>query len=121
MAASVQVFKNNAEERARLADIQMKEAADKLRRQEKIDVLTREFSGSVNQLFSTVSGAVKEVSSATDALSDGVSRTSQDALSVSSAAEQTSANVQTVAAASEELAATIGEIGRQVGEATSAV
>ena len=119
MAAAVRVFKNNAEERARLADIQVKEAADKLRRQERIDVITRDFSGAVNSLFNTVSGAVKEVSSSTDALADGVSRTSQDALSVSTAADQTSANVQTVAAASEELAATIGEIGRQVSEAST--
>ena len=119
MAAAVRVFKNNAEERARLADIQVMEAKDKLLRQDRIDALTREFSGSVNKLFSTVSGAVKEVSGATDILSNGVSRTCQDALSVSSAAEQTSANVQTVAAASEEMAATIGEIGRQVADAAA--
>ncbi|MEI6560258.1 MAG: bacteriohemerythrin [Rhodospirillaceae bacterium] len=119
MAASVQVFKTNAEDRTRLAESQMRDAADKVRRQEKIDVLTRDFSGAVNQLFRTVSDSVKEVSGATDALANGVARTSQDALSVSSAAEQTCANVQTVAAASEELAATIGEIGRQVGEATT--
>ncbi len=119
MTASVQVFKSNAEERTRLADIQMREAADKLHRQQQIDGLTREFSASVGKLFGTVSGAVTEVSASTDALSGGVSRTFRDAMSVSSAAEQTSANVETVAAAATELSATIGEIGRQVVDATS--
>ena len=119
MAAAVQIFKNNAEERARLAEIQVKEAADKLRRQERIDVLTRDFSGSVNRLFATVSGAVKEVASATDTLHRGVSDTFQESLSVASAAEQTSGNVGTVAAASEEMSATISEIERQVREATT--
>ena len=119
MAAAVQVFKSNAEERARLAEIQMEEAADKLRRQERIDHLTREFSGSVNRLFTTVSGAVKEVAAATDTLSRGVTNTFQESLSVASASEQTSGNVQTVAAASEELSATIAEIERQVRDATT--
>ena len=119
MAAALQVFKTNAEERARLAEIQMKEAADKLRRQERIDVLTRDFSGSVNRLFTTVSGAVKEVAGATDSLHRGVSDTFQESLSVASAAEQTSGNVETVAAAAEELSATISEIERQVREASA--
>ena len=119
MAAALQVFKTNAEERARLAEIQMKEAADKLRRQARIDVLTRDFSGSVNRLFSTVSGAVKEVAEATDTLHRGVSDTFQESLSVASAAEQTSGNVETVAAAAEELSATILEIERQVREASA--
>ncbi len=119
MAAAVQIFKTNAEERARLAESQMHEAAEKLRRQERIDVLTRNFTSSVNGLFSTISGAVKEVSSSTDSLQRGVANTFEECLSVASAAEQTSGNVQTVAAASEELSATVCEIERQVRTASS--
>jgi methyl-accepting chemotaxis protein len=119
MAAAVRVFKINAEERARMAEAQMREQAGKLRRQEKIDALTRVFSQSVSQLFDTVGGAVKQVSQATDRLNEGVGRTSEEAISVASAAGQTSGNVQTVAAAADELAATIAEIGRQVGDAAA--
>ena len=119
MAAAVQVFKNNAEERARLAEEKMREQAKKLRRQERIDLLTRDFSESVARLFRTVSSSVKEVALATDSLRHDVSRTFQESITVADTARGTSENVQTVAVAAEELAATVHEIGRQVGDATT--
>ena len=119
MAATVQVFQLNARERARLAEIQMQEVAEKQRRQERLDAVTREFSTLVSRLFDTVEGAVKEVASATDSLNTGVHQTFCESISVATAAEQTSESVQTVAAAAEELSATVAEIGRQVGEATT--
>ena len=119
MAATVQVFQLNARERARLAEIQMREVTEKQRRQERLDVVTREFSTLVARLFDTVSAAVKDVAQATDSLNTGVQQTFCESISVATAAEQTSENVQTVAAAAEELSATVSEIGRQVREATT--
>ena len=89
MAATVQVFQLNARERARLAEIQMQEVAEKQRRQERLDAVTREFSTLVSRLFDTVEGAVKEVASATDSLNTGVHQTFCESISVATAAEQT--------------------------------
>jgi methyl-accepting chemotaxis protein len=119
MARAVTVFKTTAEERTRLAEHHAREAAERLRRQERLDRLTREFSDSVSELFVTVSGAVKNVAAATDSLNNGVSQTYKDSLSVASAAENTSSNVQSVAVAADQLAATVSEISRQVASATS--
>jgi methyl-accepting chemotaxis protein len=119
MAAAVKIFKTNAEERARLAAAEVQEAKEKVRRQQRLDMVTREFSGQVSRLFDTVSESVKEVATAADALNLGVQQTFCESMTVSAAAEQTSANVQTVAAASEELSATISEISRQVKEASA--
>ena len=118
MAAAVMIFKANAEERARLAEIQIHEIAEKTRRQERLEVITREFSSTVSRLFDTVSESVKDVAESTETLSTGVQRTFAESMSVATSAEQTSQNVQTVAAAAEELAATISEISRQVTDAT---
>ena len=118
MAAAVMIFKANAVERARLAEIQVQEISEKTRRQERLEAITREFSATVSRLFDTVSASVKDVAESTNSLSDGVQRTVAESISVATSAEQTSQNVQTVAAAAEELAATISEISRQVTEAS---
>jgi methyl-accepting chemotaxis protein len=73
-----------------------------------------------------------EVGAAISGLADGARRahdaarelhaqsdvTAERSATVAGASEQTSTNVQTVASASEELAASIGEIGRQITEAS---
>jgi len=119
MAAAVQVFKTNAEERTRLAEAELREQRDKLHRQERIDSLARTFSGSVAHLYSTVSEAVQRVTRASDVLRQGVVETFREAVSVASASEQTSGNVRTVAAAAEDLAQTVAHIERQMEEATA--
>ena len=119
LARAVHAFKAATEERSRLAEAQLRNQAQHLRRQESIHVLTRAFSDSVSRLFETVSAAVKKVASATDSLSQGVHVTSTESQSAARTAEQTSRSVQTVAAAADQLTATTREIGRQIDDAAA--
>ncbi len=117
MAAAVEVFKNQAAERAALVEAQMQEQRAKAARQQQVETLTQDFSASVAKLFETVSGSVKEVSAATDALNAGVTKTSQESASAVDIAERTSGFARTVADAAGHLATTVGEIVREVDEA----
>ncbi|CAK0763564.1 hemerythrin [Azospirillaceae bacterium] len=123
MANAVQVFKENAIEMERMRI--EKAQAEKIGRQNVVRNLSNEFSGSVENLFNTVSASVKEVSIASDSLNEGVSKTFQMSSIASTAAEQANKNAYSVSSVASELAHTIGSIGKQVshaaGVASSAV
>ena len=76
------------------------------------------FETSVGAVVEQVSAASSEVTVSSEAMSLTAGEATRQASAVASASEQASSNVQTVAAAAEELSASIGEISRQVTQAS---
>jgi len=119
MARAVQVFKEQAIEKERLAAEQAHERREKERRAEQIERLTGSFEATVGQLIGLLSSTATEMEATAESMAQTADRTNKQSSTLAVAAEQTSGNVQTVATAAEELAASIQEIGRQVSQATS--
>ncbi|WP_076867015.1 methyl-accepting chemotaxis protein [Bradyrhizobium mercantei] len=115
MAATVQVFKENAE---RIHVLQEEnKAGEKRAEAEKRATLMHladEFESAVGTIVTTVSSSSGQLEASAGTLA-GTAEQAQDlATLVATASEQASINVQSVASATEELSASIGEIGRQV-------
>jgi methyl-accepting chemotaxis protein len=117
MAATVQVFKDNAIEKVRL---EAEQEAAKIRAEEEkratMNQMADEFEASVGGVVRIVSSASTEMQTTAQSMSATAEETSRQSTVVAAAAEQTSANVQTVASATEELASSVQEIGRQVSQ-----
>jgi methyl-accepting chemotaxis protein len=122
MVRSVQVFKDNMIEAARL-----KREQDGLRAQteaEKRDVLNRmanEFESGVLASLEGLSQSASGMRVMSQGMSATAEETSRQAATVTAAAQQATANVQTVAVATEELSSSVAEIGRQVTHSTQIV
>jgi len=117
MAAAVQVFKNNALDRQRLAE--EKSAAKQRAAQEKsalMQQLAADFEANIGGLISGVSAAIVQLESSAKKMADNASQTKTKSDSVAMSAANTSANVMTVASATEELSSSVGEISRQVAQ-----
>lgn len=117
MAAAVQVFKNNALDRQRLAEEQ--EAGKERAAQEKTALMNRlaaDFEANIGGLISGVTAAVVQLEASAKKMADTASQTKTKSDSVAMAAANTSANVMTVASATEELSSSVGEISRQVAQ-----
>ncbi len=117
MAGAVQVFKDNAIEKARLEEEQS--AADQRAEEAKrrfINELAASFDREVKEVADNVGSAATEMQATAQQMSATAEETSRQAGNVASASDQATANVQTVAATAEELSASIAEIGRQVAQ-----
>ena len=120
MAATVQVFKDNANEKVRLESEQ--EEKERRAEEEKRRTLRRmadQFETSVGVVVEQVSSASTEMQASSESMSATAEETTRQSAAVAAASEQASANVQTVASAAEELSSSISEIARQVGQASS--
>ena len=119
MAAAVQVFKDNAIEKARLEAEQIEsERRSEEEKRTAMNKMADDFQSSVGGIVESVSSASTQMQSTAQAMSATAEETSCQSTAVAAAAEQASANVQTVASASEELASSISEIGRQVAQSS---
>ncbi|MBI3514777.1 MAG: HAMP domain-containing protein [Proteobacteria bacterium] len=119
MARSVQVFKDNAIEIARLeADKTAAAARAAAEKRQELADLADDFRGSVEGVVNAVATAAGQMRATAQTLSATAEQTSRQAGVVSSASEEASSNVQTVAAAADELSASISEILRQVSDST---
>lgn len=120
MAASVQVFKDNAIAKIRLEEEQ-KAAEERaaVEKQEMMDKLATSFEESVGNVVKLIASAATELQATAQSMSSISQETSAQAQTVASASEQASANVQTVATATEELSASITEIAGQVANAST--
>jgi methyl-accepting chemotaxis protein len=119
MAASVQVFKDNAIEKERLEKEQV--AAERRAQEERrqaMNTMADNFEGSVKGMVDTVASASTEMQSTAQGLSAAAEQTSRQATAAAAGVEQASTNVETVASAAEQLSASVQEIGRQVTQAT---
>ena len=122
MAEAVEVFKENAVERARLEGDQKRQEAENRRQVETADTekkqmmgkLVEDFESSVGQIVRGVTDAVEQLKSSATSMTATVSETSQRSTTVASASEEASTNVQTVASATEEMTSSVQEISRRV-------
>ncbi len=115
MAATVQVFKDNADAMHRMREEQIEaESRVHARRKTEMQALAERFQDTVGGIVDTVSATAKQLETAAGSLTKTAESTQAQSGIVAAASEQTSANVQGVAAAAEQLAATVSEIGRQV-------
>jgi methyl-accepting chemotaxis protein len=117
MARTVEVFKTNAMEVARLREEQQAaEAAAVERRRHDMYALADQFEGAVGEIIATVSSASTQLEASANTLTVTTTKAQDVTRTVASASEEASANVQSVASATEEMSSSINEISRQVQE-----
>ncbi|WP_208994869.1 methyl-accepting chemotaxis protein [Roseibium hamelinense] len=121
MSRTVEVFKANAVERARLEQQTAQEEAVRKARQTKIEDLISSFRARSSQVLSSVSETAAGLDETARALTEISRESSGYAAHTVEATNEATQNVQTVASAAEELAASIGEISRQVSQTTQVV
>ncbi|TPQ40537.1 hypothetical protein C2U70_04970, partial [Bradyrhizobium guangdongense] len=115
MAATVQVFKENAEHIRRLEEEQT--ASGQRAEAEKrasLMKLADEFESAVGTIVTVVSASSGQLEVSAGTLAGTAEQAQELATSVASASEEASVNVQSVASATEELSCSVKEIGRQV-------
>lgn len=115
MSIAVQVFKDNAVEKARLEAEQAKR--DEIIVEEKRQAqhqLADDLENSVKSVIQTIAGAATEMQATAQGMTSTAQQAGDQSTAVAGATQQASENVQTVAAASEELSSSITEISRQV-------
>ena len=116
LAAALAVFKANAVEKERLAELEKQEQEASARRQTVIETAIGEFETASGALLGAFAQAATRMTGTSQSMSATAEQTLRQAQAVVSASDMTSANVQTVAGATEELSASIGEISRQVAQ-----
>ncbi len=119
MAGAVQVFKDNMIKAEQLAAEQQEEQANRARRTERMEELTKAFDKDVSGVIGQVSAASNEMETTAQSMSATAEETSRQATSAAAGVEQATTNVQTVASAAEELSSSISEVSRQVAESAS--
>ncbi|MBB5693457.1 methyl-accepting chemotaxis protein [Muricoccus pecuniae] len=119
MAEAIEVLRANSVARRSLAA--EAEAARETRevRAAEMEGLVRGFQAQAGEMARTLSSASTELEATARGMTATAEGTSSQAGRVVSAAEQASSGVQTVASAAEQLTASIGEISRQVSQATT--
>ena len=118
MARSVAIFEDGLLRVRKLAEEQEAHRKAQEARAARIESLTADFDKSVSRVLDTVAVASTELKETAASMLTCAEQTTRQATAVASATEQASDAVQTVAAAAEELTASIGEIGRQVTDAS---
>ncbi|MDA9440611.1 chemotaxis protein [Bradyrhizobium sp. CCBAU 51745] len=119
MAATVQVFKNNAIRIRRLEQVgaeAQRRAADE--RRATLDSIANDFEQSVDGIVRAVATSAADMQGTADVMTMTASDASMRASTVEAASEKASGNVEMVAAAAEELSASVGEISQQVLQST---
>jgi methyl-accepting chemotaxis protein len=118
IANAVEVFKQNAVEKARLEARDASQRAARARQQQDIDQLVGFFGRSISGVFNALSGATANVARTSSSLEASAAQTGDHARLMSAEVERTAATVQTVADASQQLLASIDQIGHQAGESS---
>jgi methyl-accepting chemotaxis protein len=118
IAAALEIFKQNAVERAEMTEREKAEAQEKAARAERLAKLVDNFEGKIAEVVTAVAGAATELQASADTMTDNAETTNQRSTVVAGAAEEASANVQAVATATEEMSNTVQEIGRQVTDSS---
>ncbi len=121
MAATVDVFRENALARERLESEQRDSGLAQERQSAEISRMIAEFRSEVTEMLDAVFSNSEQMRHAAEELNSVADETAGDATNASAASEEASTNVQTVASAAEELSASIQEIRRQVQSTTEIV
>jgi methyl-accepting chemotaxis protein len=119
MAATVQIFKDNA---VRVRELEKSEADTRAgaanERRTVMENIANDFERSVNGIVRSVSMAAAGMQSTAESMTATASDASARAATVGAASESASNNVETVAAAAEELSSSVAEISRQVARSS---
>ena len=115
MASAVQVFRDNALERDRLAEAAEANRARREKRVARVDELIGSFESAITTVIDELSHSASDLNATSQQLSSTASQTTSQASTVSQASDKNAASVQMVATASEELSASILAISQQVG------
>jgi methyl-accepting chemotaxis protein len=119
MAATVQIFKDNA---VRIRGLEKAEAETQARamaeRRAAMEGIASDFERSVNGIVRTVSAAAAGMQTTAQSMTASASDASARAATVGAASDSASNNVGTVAAAAEELSSSVAEISRQVTQSS---
>jgi methyl-accepting chemotaxis protein len=119
MAATVQIFKDNA---VRIRGLEQAEAENQKRmaaeRRAAMESLANDFERSVSGIVRSVSTAATGMQGTAQSMTATASDASARAATVSAASENASNNVGTVASAAEELSSSVAEISRQVSRSS---
>ncbi len=119
MAATVQIFKDNA---IRIRGLEQAEAETQARakaeRRAAMESLAGDFERSVTGIVRSVSTAAAGMQTTAQSMTSTASDASARAATVGAASESASNNVGTVAAAAEELSSSVAEISRQVARSS---
>ena len=119
MAATVQIFKDNA---VRIRGLEQAEAETQARaaaeRRAAMENIASDFERSVNGIVRSVSTAAAGMQTTAQSMTATASDASARAATVGAASESSSNNVGTVAAAAEELSSSVAEISRQVARSS---
>jgi methyl-accepting chemotaxis protein len=118
MARSVQVFKENAIERQKLAEKEKAEQAEKMERAEKIAKLVSAFDSVIRSIISSLKESASGMQKSAESMSAMANQTQNQSTNVAAASQQASANAETAASATEEMAASTKEIGQQIDRAS---
>ena len=119
MAQAVEIFKQNAVQRARLEQLQQdQERKSGEQRRQAMLGLADSFEQSVGCIVDAVASASAEMSRTAQLLSSTAADAARQATSVAGASAEASLNVQQVAATTEELSASINEISSRVTESS---
>ena len=120
MAKAVDVFKDSAIAMQRL-QAEQEELKRRAERDKRVamEMLAENFERQVQGVVAAVTAAATQMQSTARSMTETAAGTRQQTLAVAAGANQATVNVQTVAAASEELSASIGDIGRQVSQAST--
>jgi methyl-accepting chemotaxis protein len=119
MAATVQIFKDNA---LRIRGLEKAEAETQARaaaeRRAAMEGIASDFERSVNGIVRSVSSAAAGMQTTAQSMTATASDASARAATVGAASDSASSNVGTVAAAAEELSSSVAEISRQVTQSS---
>jgi methyl-accepting chemotaxis protein len=119
MAATVQIFKDNA---VRIRGLEQKEAEVQARaeaeRRAAMESIASDFERSVTGIVRSVSTAAAGMQTTAQSMTTTASDASARAATVGAASQRSSDNVGTVASAAEELSSSVTEISRQVARSS---
>jgi len=121
MSRAMEVFRENAIERARMREQEATETERKAREQQRMTELTSTFAESTAGIVNSLSEAAKEMQGTAQTLGGAVSEATERVSGAVAGSDNASQNVSMVASSAEELASSIDEINRQVAQANAAV
>lgn len=121
MAASVEVFRDNAAERARLEAEMRAAAAERTKRQAEIDRLIAEFRASVTTLLAGVEERMHRMGDTARSMTRMAEEARAQADQANNASAQAAGSVHSVASAAGELDASFAQIAGQVARADDVV
>ncbi len=120
MANTVEIFRVHALEKQKLEEEQrqMQEIAAS-EKKATLDQIATRFQQGVSSLISDIETSVVDIKNFADNMNDMAQQTRSRSSDAASSTDNANESSQAVASASEQLAASVGEIGRQVSQATT--